>query len=42
MDQLSASGQTDSAVMAAKEAYGLSENAYKRYITQYIDTTKDP
>ena len=42
LDQLSASGQTDSAIMVAKEAYSEKENAYKRYITQYIDTTKDP
>lgn len=42
LDQLTASGQTDSAILEAKEAYSEKENAYKRYITHYIDTTKDP
>ena len=40
-EQLAASGATDSAVMVAKEMSKQKEDAYKKYILDYMDTTKD-
>ncbi len=40
-EQSAASGATDSAVMVAKEVSKQREDAYKKYILNYMDTTKD-
>ena len=40
-EQMTATGQTDSAVSSTKESIAEKENAYKHYIIQYMDTTKD-
>ena len=40
-EQLAASGATDSAVMVTKEMSKQKEDAYKKYILDYMDTTKD-
>jgi peroxiredoxin len=41
LQQLSASGPTDSAYVAAKKDFDEKDNAYKNFITQYVDTTSD-
>lgn len=41
LEQLTAAGQTDSALTAAKNDFDEKENEYKSFIFQYVDTTKD-
>ncbi len=41
LEQLTAAGQTDSALTAAKNDFDNKENEYKSFIFQYVDTTKD-
>lgn len=42
LQQATAAKQTDSAIAVAKKEFDDKETAYKTFITQYIDTTKDP
>ncbi|MBC7686860.1 MAG: DUF4369 domain-containing protein, partial [Aquabacterium sp.] len=42
LQQATAAKQTDSAIAVAKNEFDGKEAAYKTFITQYIDTTKDP
>jgi len=41
VERLTAAGQTDSALLATKKDFDEKETAYKNYIIQYVDTTKD-
>jgi peroxiredoxin len=42
LDQMTASGATDSAIAVTKQTFDKKENEYRRYIATYIDTTTDP
>ncbi len=42
VQQATAAKQTDSAIAVAKKEFDGKEAAYKTFIIQYIDTTKDP
>lgn len=42
VDQLTASGATDSAIAVTTQTFSEKETAYKKYIATYIDTTTDP
>ncbi len=42
VDQMTASGATDSAIDATERTFSEKETSYKKYIAGYIDTTADP